>query len=260
MLFAFFGIFSSWVEVLVVIAVAATFIYILNKTAFNRLREAGSAAIGKGAKSLWVRNPIDVMQERTDKKAEAFLQKRDNLKRFKGALDGINDQVADGERKCKVLEAQASLAVDKGDDSMASQKLLQLKQEQEHLTTNKDQLAMIKVNYDNAMKLMKQEKQEIEDLRAEAERSGIQLQMSAQMRDLIDQSSSITKGLGIPGSDFSDIRNEIKNQINTNNASLSVDRDLGIDGIAQIEEHDAMEKVEASDLLAKFKQEKLVKK
>lgn len=221
----------SWIGLA---ALALIALYMLNKTAFRRMRDAGSAQVGKAGRAIWGYDPIAVKNAEIDRKAEELAEATRGLENCRGLISSVERQVKTGTAESNRLQALAEQYVDEKNDDMARAKLLEKETVDHDLANNKEQLATHRETYDAWLVKIQNANKRIAELRREAKQQGVRLQMSKAEANLSKLGSVMGKA-NLSFDSMSEVDQEIENQIDANRAKGQVAHDLAKEGLAEIE-------------------------
>lgn len=231
---------------------------VLNRKAVGRLWESAAAQFGKLGRSAQAADPAAVWQHRCEKAATELNTAVSGLEEYQGLMTGMQTTVTAEEREEKVLTARLNAQLDKGDEEAAAKTAVDLDRVQKKLAVHRTKLTEYQEGYKAGLKKVKFQRQQILDAQAKGREMGAELKMAKAEAALSDAAAKInTKNGGLDG--LGEIEDEMTAQINQNRAKSAVARDLGIDGLAEIEEAEAVAKADSSALLEKFKAERAKK-
>lgn len=237
----------------ILIGVAAVLLLLaLNRKAVYRGWEALAAQFGKGSHAAWAADTQAVWQHRCEKAAEELKTATSGLEEYQGLMTGMQQTVTAEEREEKILIARVEAFLDKGDEGNASRAASDLDKVQKKLAVHREKLADYQEGYKNGLKKVKFQRQQILDAKAKGVEMGAELKMAKAEAALSDAAAKInTRSGGLDG--LGELEAEINTQIHANRAKSVVARDLGTDGLQEIEEAEAVAKADAAALLEKFK-------
>jgi phage shock protein A len=239
-------------ETLVIVGVVLLILAVWQRRNFGRVMTAVSAQIGKATNLFWSADPVAVYQAEVDHAAGEISEATAGLEQYRGEVSGLERRVAKGEKDEATLMARIKVALNNKDEARAADHAVQLKQVQGELATARDSLASYNESYQNNLKKIKYARAKIEDRRTKARELNAELKMSrvdAQMAKISEKfnvKASSLDGLG-------EVEDEIHRQIDLNKGKAQVAHDLSSEGLAEIEEQEAIQRAEAKDLLEKVK-------
>ncbi len=232
--------------------VIVALLYILNKTAFGRIRDAGSAQIGKAAKSLWSADPIAVKNAEIDRKAEDIAEATRGLESCNALIRGVERQVKSGQQEKARVTALAEQYTREGNDSKALGKLTELEKIETDLVSNETQLKQHRETYEAYLKKIQVAQSRIGELRKEARSQGVRLQMSKAEANLAKLAPMMGKA-NLSFDNLDEVNEEIEAQIDRNKAAGQVVSDLAREGLEEIEAEERARTAAASSRLADMK-------
>lgn len=218
----------------------------------GRLVTVAGAQFGKLVGIVWSADPIAVYQAEVDKAAAEIGEATEGLEEYRGNVSSMERRVAKGEKDEATLLARIKVALNNNDENRASDYAVQLKQVQNELGNARESLATHKAAYENNLKKIKYARNTIEDRRRKAANLHAELRMSkadaelAKISDKFNINATSFDGLG-------EIEEEIHRKIDMNKGKAQVALDLSSEGLAEIEEQEAIQRAEAKDLLEKVK-------
>jgi phage shock protein A len=238
----------------VIVAVVVVILYFVNPRALGRFFEAGSAQVGKAGRWAANQDPVAMYKEKIDDATEQISTAKKGLVSVRGLIMGVQRQVDDGEKDTARLDARVKAALASGDESRAAEYVRQLQDCKKQLEENRRQLAIHQETYQGFLKQVQAAQNKVVQARDEAEKIGVELQISkaeAELADIAENfqvNTSALDGLGA-------IKGEIHRQIDANRARGQVARDLSAGAVKEMEEEDRIKNEEAKVLLDQYKAE-----
>jgi len=246
----FFGIgIWTWVGLA---ALVVGVLYMLNKTAFRRVRDAAGAQVGKGARSIWAADPLAVKNAEIDRKAEEIAEATRGLESCQALIRGVERQVTSGNKEKARLQALAEQFARENNDAKALEKLTELEKVEGDLNANESQLATHKGTYESFLKKIQNANKRIGELRKEARSQGVRLQMSKAEANLAKLAPVVGKA-NLNFDNLDEVNDEIEAQIDKNKAAGQVVADLARDGIEEMEAEERARTAAAGSRLADLK-------
>jgi len=239
---------------LLIIGAVVLVLAVWRRRDFARLMTAVGAQIGKLVGIAWRADPIAVYQDEVDKAAAEIGQATEGLEEYRGNVSSMERRVVKGEKDEATLMARIKVALNNNDENRASDYAVQLKQVQGELEKARANLSTHKTAYENNLKKIKYARATIEDRRRKAADLKGELRMSKADAEL----AKISEKFNVKATSFDglgEVEEEIQRQIDMNKGKAQVALDLSSEGLAEIEEQEAVQRAEAKDLLEKVKAE-----
>ncbi len=239
--------FAFWTELMWGVLIAAIIlvaVYLLNRTAFNRIWSAASGQVGKAGRAVWSHDPIAVYQAEVDRSAEEIAEATRGLEQYRGLVARLQRQVENGDKEVARLTARIKVALQANDDNKATEYAVLLKKAEADLAENRGQLAEYQQSYENHLKKIKHAREKIAEAKSKAQSLDAQLKMSKAEAEIANLAQKVgIKGASLEG--LGEIEDEIQRQIDTNRAKAQVARDLSSEGLADLEAEERLQKEEA---------------
>lgn len=242
-------------NVLVGFAILVALVALVNYRAFLRVFQAGNAQVGKLGRSVWQADPQAIYQQKVDEATDEIREATKSVEEHKGLVNSLNRQVEDGRREVNRLDARvkASLQDDPNDTSgKAVAYVQQLQVAKNNLAKNEEQLAKANLLYESNIKKIKLAREKIKDAEDRGRQLGVELKMAktnAAINDLATKNNVSMKAMD----GLSEIEEELRRQIDAENAKTDVSTDLGVNGLAEAEEEERLRKAEGAALLEQYK-------
>lgn len=248
------GFFLGFWQILAIVGVIALGIAVINRRAFSRLWESGSAQVGKAGRAAWNKDPVAIYQERIDKSADDIKEATAGLEQFSGMLETKKRQKADGEKEVADLDARIKIALKSGNRDRAATLVTQLNREKDHLATNVKLLGQYDSNYQSNVRKIKLARETIADAKDKAKRLGAELQMSEAEKQISDlQSKFQLNGANLDG--LGEVEEAIQAKIDANRGAAIARADVGADGSAELEEREKIRQEQTESTLAQYEAE-----
>lgn len=235
----------------IVVGVVVLLAVLLNRRAVGRIWEAGSAQLGRGGKAVWGNDPEAIFEKRTEDAAEELRGAVSGLEQYQTLMAGMSRMVESQEQEKKVLEARIRTHLGAGRREEAASDAVLLKKLEGKLASNQGKLADYQEGYQGGLKKVKAAREKIVQLKQRGRELGAELKMSKAEAALSEAATKIN--VGGPNLDgLGEIEDELLNQIAANRAKSKVARDLGVDGIADLDAQEQIAKEQAEDVLKEF--------
>jgi phage shock protein A len=207
------------------------------------------AQLNKIANLFFEADPIAVMQLEVDQATERLKEGRKGLELYRGLVESVARQVANGKANASQLESQIKAHLKAGNREVAGQLALQLQKAQAELAANQGQLTMHEEAYQNNLLKIQKANKDIGKVREKIQRYHAELKMSAAEAEIAKISESFEMNMT---TDFGEIESVIQRQIDTNRGRARVAADMSSKGIEAIKAEEAADKAMAEDLLSTF--------
>lgn len=233
------------------VGIVVLILLLLNRKAVSRVWEAMGAQVGKGGKAVWGSDPEAIFEQRTEAAAEELKGAVSGLEQYQTLMTGMQRMVDGQQQEKRVLEGRikAHLAAGRRDEAGAD--ALKLKAIEAKLAANSGKLADYQEAYKAGLKKVKNAKDKIVALRQRGKELGAELKMSKAEAALTDAACKINvNGPNLDG--IGEVEDELLGQIAANRAKSQVARDLGTDGLAEIEAEEQIAREQAEDVLKEF--------
>ncbi len=207
------------------------------------------AQLNKIANVFFESDPIAVMQLEVDQATERLQEGRKGLEMYRGLVETVARQVANGKANAAQLEAQIKAHLKAGNRDVAGQMAIQLQKVQTELAQNEQQLQMHESAYQNNLLKIQKANKDLIKVREKIQKYHAELKMSAAEAEIAQISESFDMNVT---TDFGQIEDVIQRKIDTNRGKARVAADLSSKGIEQIKADEAADKAMAEDLLSKY--------
>jgi phage shock protein A len=211
---------------------------------FGKFFRALRAQLNKIANVFFEADPIAVMQLEVDQATERLKEGRKGLEMYRGLVETVARQVANGKSNASQLEAQIKAHLRAGSRDVAAQLALQLQKVQTELAANEQQLQMHEGAYQNNLLKIQKANKDLIKVREKIQKYHAELKMSAAEAEIAQISESFDMNVTV--------EDMIQRKIDANRGRARVAADLSSKGIEQIKAEEAAEKAMAEDLLSKF--------
>ena len=208
------------------------------------------------ANALIERDPVAVYQLEVDRAAERIKESRQGVELYKGMVNGLERQVAEGAANVARLEAQIKSYLKVGTEqarAAAAQLAVQHKQAGENLATNRQQMEMHRKAFENHMLKLRTASDDLAKLQQKAHQLKAELHMSKAEAEMARVAEALGESLtGNLTTDIGQVEAMIKRQIDHNRGKAQVAAELSEKGVADIRTRQAVERQMGEDLLAQF--------
>lgn len=228
--------------------------YLLNPKAFGRIWEAAGALMGRGGKAVWSSDPEAIFEKRTDDAANELKDAVGGLEDFQANVSTMQAMVNAQESEKRLVIARIKTHLAAGREGEAAKEAVLLQKLEAKLSANSNKLADFQASYQGGLRKVKLAKDKIVQMRQEGKDLGAELKMSKAEAALSDAAQKINMG-GPNLEGLGEIREEINAQIAKNRVKGQVARDLGLDGMHEVELEEQVAKEQAGDVLARFRAE-----
>jgi phage shock protein A len=216
---------------------------------FGKFWRAITAQVNKVANFFWAADPIAQMQYEYDLAVEQLKEGRVGLEHYRALVERVGRQAANDKAHVANLEAKVKAYLQAGDRDTAAKFALELQKAQKDLKENEAQLQMHEEAYNNNLTKIKHSGNKLAQIRDKISKYDAELKMSkaeAEMAKLAqDFHFDVT-------TDFGQIEQVIQDRIGLNRAKARVAADLSGEGLAEVKQEQAMEKVMADQALRDF--------
>jgi phage shock protein A len=211
--------------------------------------KAFRAQLNKIANIFFESDPIAVMQLEVDSATERLKDGRKGLEMYRGLVETVARQVANGKSNIGQLEAQIKAHLKAGNRDMAGQLAIQLQKAQTELANNEGQMQMHEQAYQNNLLKIQKANKDIVKVREKIQQYHAELKMSAAEAEIAQISESFDMNVT---TDFGEVESMIQRKIDTNRGRARVASDMSSKGVEFIKAEEAAEKAMAEDLLSKY--------
>ena len=216
---------------------------------FGKFFRAFRAQLNKIANVFFEADPIAVMQLEVDSATERLKEGRKGLEIYRGLVETVARQVANGKANATQLESQIKAYLKAGNREVAGQMAVQLQKVQTELAANEQQLQMHEQAYQNNLLKIQQANKDIVKVREKIQKYHAELKMSAAEAEIAQLSESFDMNVT---TNFGEIESVIQRKIDQNRGKARVAADMSSKGIAEIKAQEQAEKAMAEDLLTKY--------
>jgi phage shock protein A len=252
-LFAF-GFIEGIFGAVVLLALIGGALWFINSRYLKVNFKVVKANLGKAASDVEAANAVNLMKQGIQECVEQVSKAKAGLVKVQGSIAGLERQVNSQSVEENRLSARISTAITGGktnDDPVLKQLALSIKRIREDLKTNREQLEVQHGIYNDLLAQVGAAQKRAETLQQEAESMGAQLETSKLTAELSDLANSFsTQGLNNSLEGVQKYRDLVRQQIDSNNAKMKVNRDLGGSG-SEVQAWEAEQ--DASDVLAEFR-------
>lgn len=237
---------------LVILVGVGLLLFVLKKTAFSRVSEAGGAQVNKASRWLWSKDPVAVFQNRIDNASDNMKESVEKVKKYKGSIRGMNRRVEKATNEVKELEYRLKNAINKNDDVAGAKIATDLANAQDILQDATKIRDDATADYENNLRIIRESEDAIADAQKRCNQKKQKLDMAKANTALREMKAGL-KVTGVTGSTFGDAEEEIDKQIDDELAKGDVDADLGTDGSKESQERAEVANLRGADLLAEYK-------
>ncbi|HOW71745.1 MAG TPA: PspA/IM30 family protein [Phycisphaerae bacterium] len=215
----------------------------------GKLWHAIKAQINKIANFFWTADPIAQMQYEYDLAVNQLKEGREGLEQYRGLVERVGRQVAANKAHAVNLEAKVKAYLQAGDRESAGKYALELQKAKKELSENEAQLDLHEEAYNNNLLKIKHASGKLAQVRDKISKYDAELKMSRAEAEMAKLATDFNFDVT---TDFGQIEQVIQDKIGLNRAKARVAADLSGDGIADIKQEQAMEKVMADQALRDF--------
>ena len=216
---------------------------------FSKLWHMLQAQLNKIANLFWTADPIAQMQYEYDLAVTQLTEGRKGLEQYQALVSRVGRQVAASRAHIASLEAKVKAYLQSGDRETAAKFALELQKAKKDAAENEAQLKLHEEAYTNNLTKIKHAGGKLQEIRNKISKYDAELKMSraeAEMAKLAqDFHFDVT-------TDFGRIEQVIQDRIDQNRAKVRVAADLSGEGMAEIRQEQAMEKIQADQALRDF--------
>ena len=219
---------------------------------FGKIWRAIRAQINKVANYFWTMDPIAQMQYEYDSAVEELKEGRKGLEQYRALVERVSRQVRGERDRVAKLEAKVKAYLQAGNRDTAAKFALELQKVKEDLAENQAQLDMHEKAYGNNVAKIKHASKKLAEVRNKIQKYDAEIKMSKAEAEMAKLARSFEFDIT---TDFGEIEQVIQDKIGLNRAKARVAADLTGEGIAEIEEEQAMEQAMADQALREFEME-----
>jgi len=210
------------------------------------------AQFNKLANYFWTMDPIAQMQFEYDKSVEQLKEGRKGLEQYRGLVERVSRQVSSREKKEQMLTSKIKAYLKTGDRKTAGQIAIQLQENKQELTENREQLKIHEKAYDNNVEKIKHSSKNLAKVQEKIKKYQAELKMSRAEAEIARLSKTFNFDLT---TDFGQMEQIILDKIDVDHGKVRVAADLSEQGLEEMRAEKAMEESMAEDLLASFEVE-----
>lgn len=219
---------------------------------FGKIWSAFAAQLNKIANFFWTSDPIAQMQYEYDKAVEELKVGRQGVEQYRALVERVGRQAARDEKHVNKLKAQVKAYLQAGDRDTAAKFALELKKASDQLSENQTQLEMHEKAYNNHITKIKHASKKLANVKEKIMKYDAEIKMSRAEAEMAKLAETFEFNVT---TDFGQLEDVIQDKIGLNRAKARVAADLSEEGIATIEEEQAMESAMAEDALKQFEVE-----
>ena len=215
----------------------------------GKLWKSLAAQMNKIANFFWTADPIAQLQYEYDKAVDQMKEGREGLEQYRALVERVARQ-ANGDRDhVASLEARVKAYLQAGERETAARFALELQRAKKDLVENETQLKLHESAYGNNVTKIKHATKKIGELKQKIMKYDAELKLSRAEAELAKLATSFNFDIT---TDFGQIEDVIQDKIGLNRAKVRVATDLSGDGIATIQQEQAVEKNMADQALREF--------
>jgi phage shock protein A len=240
-------------QIVLVVAVIAVVLYLINRGTLKKVWGAGRAQVGKLGGFAERADPLALINQAVEDGVEKIQLAKKGLEAAKMQVlksqRRSNDLTAEKAR----LESRIETLIREGQEGRATEYALQLADAEKKLEDETKHLQAYTTNYDAFARQVQVGQKKVEDARHQAQDLGVELQQSkseAEMAAFVESCNFSSSGLD---DGLSHAQQLVQDQIDKNRAKGIVAQDMNKAAMAQIEDEELERKAKASDILARFK-------
>lgn len=192
------------------------------------------------------------MQYEYDKAIEEMKAGRQGVEQYRALVERVNRQVTRDESNVANLQAKVKAYLQAGDRETAARFALEMKKATDQLAENQTQLEMHEKAYDNHITKIKHASKKLADVKEKIMKYDAEIKMSRAEAEMAKLAETFEFNVT---TDFGQLEDMIQDKIGLNRAKARVSADLSEQGIASIEQEQAMESALAEDALKQFEVE-----
>lgn len=213
---------------------------------FGKFFGALRAQLNKLANYFWEADPIAQMQYEYDTAVEQLKEGRVGLEQYRGLVERVTRQVAEGESHIAKLTAQAKAYLKAGDRETAAKFALEIQKAKTQLEQNREQLVMHDTAYQNNLKKLQHANKKLVEVQERIHKYDAELKMSEAEAEVAKLAQTFDMNVT---TDFGQLEQVLQRKIDTNRGKARVASDLSAEGIDKIHAEERMESVLAEDAL-----------
>ena len=218
---------------------------------FGKIWTGIKAFFNKIANIFVSHDPVAVYRLKIDEATEKIKGGQENLAKFKGHVNRLDRQLAEDEKQVKLASARVDIALKSGNDQTASDADVLLQKAEAARDITKGQLDSFNKQYQNQVKAIKSSRDQIINAQKECEQMGVKLEMSKANKEAAALQGEFADAMSNPLGELNDIRTQINQQIDQNNAVAEVNEDLGVTAtISDADVQTQYQQMQVSDRLA----------
>ncbi len=216
---------------------------------FGKLWRVFAAQLNKVANIFWQADPIAQMQYEYDQAVEQLKGGREGLEQYRALVERVGRQQANNQTHVFSLEAKVKTYLQSGDRDTAARFAIELQKAKKDLEENTAQLKLHEDSYNNNITKVKHAGGKLARIREKISKYDAELKMSRAEAELAKLSQDFNFEVT---TDFGQIEQVLQEKISLNRAKVRVAADLSGEGVADIRQEQAMEKVMGEQALRDF--------
>lgn len=201
------------------------------------------------ANRLRGRDPIAEMQYECDLATEQVKEGRRGLELYRGLVERLTRQVADGRKHAEGLGAKVASYLASGDRDTAAKFALEMQKAEQQATENEAQLKLHQEAYENNLTKVKHAAHKIGDVRERIARYDADLRLSKAEAEIARLAQSLDFDVT---TDFGQVERAVQDNIDANRAAVRVAADLSGNGLDDIRREQDVERHRGEEALRQF--------
>jgi chromosome segregation ATPase len=180
--------------------------------------------------SRWVFgiDKIAVYRAKIDQATSKIEKAQRTMNPIKGQIKSLEQQLAEEEKPVKIYKGRLKTAIEKGDVQKQKEVAIELQRALATYNATKEQLDGFRLQYDGMVANMKAARTEIIAAQQDCKQKGLKLKMSRQNKAAAELAAGFSADISNPLGEIAELRSGLDDEINTNNATVDVMRDIGI--------------------------------
>jgi phage shock protein A len=241
------------ITILIVLAVAAAVLFVVNRHALVRIVGMGRAQAGKLGRWAEAADPLALLRQAVNDGVANIQQAKKGLEDCRALVLSVRRQVESGEKEKARLESRIQAVLAQGDpNNTAKEYALQLAEVERQLAMNKEQLAKHEETYANFAKQVEIGQKRVVEARRKADELGVALELSQREKELAQFASTFSFDPEGLKSGLTHAEELVRQQIDKNRAAGDVAADLSRSTLAQAADEEAERNAEAAEILKRF--------
>lgn len=243
---------------LIVCAAIGGGILVLGATNSKRIFRTIRGRASLFSKRIEESNPMSNLQYQIDRATDKLMVAQKSVQKFAGWKNQIERQVEHNKIQIQSLRARAKYYIEQGDEDNSRQYFNQMKEYENILLDNEQQLNEANESYKSELEALKIASTEIQRAEAEGRRLGTKLQLTkakAELQNLVNSTSARhVLNSGVRGN-LSNATKLIQDKIDEAQGQIDVNSDLQIDVSKDIEADQQIQNAKYDDEFQNFYKE-----